>query len=238
MLQKTEAIVLRTQKYQDSNLIARLYTQQFGAKSFLLSGYGSARTRTKYSYFQSLSIVEIVFMEKAGVSLHKITESQSVVFLKDAQTDPVKLAIGLSMMEIFYDCVKDEEADAQIYQLLKGMILALDEAEDKVIHLFFFFLVQMTKVLGFFPNNEVEDSEKNMVFNIQTAMIKNGENGNHRFCQLLLWFMYVKMENCREITFSQQDKKEFLANIFAYYYEHIHGFKYPKTLQVFAEILG
>ena len=238
MIQKTEAIVLRTQKYQDSNLIARLYTQKFGAKSFMLSGYGSARTRTKYSYFQPLSIVEIVFMEKAGVSLHKISESQSLAFLQNAQTDPIKLAIGLSIMEIFYDCVKDEEPDEATYQLLKTLILELDAAEDKIIHLFFYFLVQLTKVLGFFPNNEVKDNDKNMVFNIQTAMIQNGENGNHRFCQLLLWFMYANVTQCREVTFSQQEKKEFLANIFSYYYEHIHGFKYPKTLQVFAEILG
>ena len=80
MLHTTEGIVLRTLRHQDSNLIVRLYTQKFGIQDFILKGYGSAQGRKKYSNFQPMSILEIVYNEKPGSSLHSIQESRASVF--------------------------------------------------------------------------------------------------------------------------------------------------------------
>ncbi|MEM9984038.1 MAG: DNA repair protein RecO, partial [Bacteroidota bacterium] len=151
MIKKTEGIVLRSIKHQEANLITTLYTRDFGIKSFIITGYRSTRSRRKHSYFQPMSLVEIVFQERPNRDLHKISESKVAHLLHEAQTNPVKLSLGLAMMEIFYDEVKEEEAQVELYYFLRNVILMLDQSPQRLIQLFLFFLVHLTRYLGFSP---------------------------------------------------------------------------------------
>ncbi|MEZ4847168.1 MAG: recombination protein O N-terminal domain-containing protein [Bacteroidia bacterium] len=53
MIRKTEGIVLRTLRHQDSNLITTLYTRDFGIRSFVITGYRSARAEHKTRLFST-----------------------------------------------------------------------------------------------------------------------------------------------------------------------------------------
>ena len=44
--------------------------------------------------------------------------------------------------------------------------------------------------------------------------------------------------SCQQITFDSQQKRELIRMLFGYYGEHIHGFRYPQTMKVFAEVFG
>jgi hypothetical protein len=50
--------------------------------------------------------------------------------------------------------------------------------------------------------------------------------------------MYSDPDECTEISFSRQEKRDFIRMLFEYYQFHIDGFRYPQTLQVFAEVFG
>ena len=236
MIKKSEGIVLRSLKHQDTNLITRIYTESFGMQDFIIKGYGSAASRRKYSYFQPLSIIEIVYWEKPGVEIHKIQESRTVVFLKDAQTHPIKVTLGLTITEIFYDCVKGHEGDSALYALLKSVIVQLDEAQDKYIHYFLYFLVHFTQVLGFAPDIMIESWDKPVFFDLPNGRMIHQAGGNTRMCALIVTFLQSSLENCTRISFSNEEKKVFISTLFQYYYFHIQGFRHPKTIQVFAEI--
>ncbi|MEO0473939.1 MAG: DNA repair protein RecO, partial [Bacteroidota bacterium] len=126
MILKTEGIVLRSLKHQDSNVIVTLYTADYGIRSFIIKAYRTSRSRSRHSYFQPLSIVDIVFLHKENRSLQKITESRLSSVLQEVQTHPIKLSMGLAMMEIVFDTVKEEEENAPLYQFIKNSILFLD----------------------------------------------------------------------------------------------------------------
>ncbi len=238
MLHTTEGIVLRTLRHQDSNLIVRLYTQKFGIQDFMLKSYGSAQGRKKYSNFQNMSILEIVYNEKSGSSLHSIQESRASVFLQHVQTEAIHLSLGLTIIEIFTNCVQLDEADEEIYDLLKSVILALDKHTDKLIPIFLFFLAKFTAVMGFAPSWNVQDEKQPIYWDIVSGVMQNGEKGHTRICQLVQAFLHSDVESCRTIFFTQAEKRAYITTLFQYYYYHIQGFKYPKTLQVFAEIFG
>ena len=159
MIQKTEAIVLRTLKHQDSNLITTLFTKDFGIKSFIIRGFRSSRSRKTHSYFQPLSIIDVVFYQRDQHSLQKITETKVNVLLQQAQTQPIKLSLGLAIVEIFYDTVKEEMPNPNLYQFLRKTILALDMADRRMIHLFIFYLLHLTRHLGFGPNDQSKDAQ-------------------------------------------------------------------------------
>lgn len=242
MIHRTEGIVLRTLKHQESNLITTVFTREQGRMSFILKGFRTARGRQKYSYFQPLSIVEIIYQERPNRDLHTIREGRLVHLLHTIQTEPIKLSLGLAMMEIFYDTVKEAGPDENLYHFIKNLILVLDLADRRLIHFFLYFLVHLTKHLGFFPSDQSEQL-KGCSFDPKTGIISRSEK-NDRTAQLLRQFLYAKDSllpdetSAQQILFNSEEKRELIRELFVYYQWHIDGFQYPQTMKVFAEVFA
>ncbi|MEL6674165.1 MAG: DNA repair protein RecO [Bacteroidota bacterium] len=245
MIRKTEGIVLKTLKHQDANLITTVYTREFGVQSYLLKGFRSTRSRGKHSYFQPLSIIEFVFQERSQRSLQKVTESKLAHYLQDVQINPVKLSLGLAMLEIFFDTVKEEEQNIPQYEFLKGVILALDQAEQRMIQLFIHFLLHHTRFLGFFPLDKSEGAPK-VHFELEKGIFraKRGEEAEDLVAAYLRSFLYSSLaplpdpHSCQQIIFDATRKRFLIKTLFDYYKFHVDGFKYPQTIKVFAEVFG
>lgn len=243
MILKTEGIVLRTLRYQDNNLITTLYTREYGIKSFVIKGYRTAKSRSKHSYFQPLSIIDIVFFYQENRNLHKINESRVGHLLLEAQTDPVKLSMGLTMVEIFFDTVKEEEENPELYHFLRETIITLDQADRRMIQIFIYFLLHLTRFLGFFPSDDSNGREK-VRFIVKDGVFIHDDQVDDQVARTLLKFLNSSPEllpapdSCQQITFDSQTKKHMISTLFEYYKTHIEGFKYPRTLKVFAELFG
>ena len=203
-------------------------------QSFIIKGYHSARSRRKHSYFQPLSIVHLVFYYKETQNLQKISDSNLGHLLLTVQTEPIKLSLGLTIVEIFYDTVREEATNEGLYRFLKAVILALDESEKHLIHLFLFFLVHLPKHLGFFPLDQSNESPY-VTFDTESGILVTA-NKPHAVGALLRKFMSSNLQNCQEIFVDRSVKRDFITALFKYYQFHIDGFKYPQTLKVFAEI--
>ena len=106
--------------------------------SFILKSYRSAKGRQKFSFYQPLSLVEFVYQERPNRNLHSIREGRLLHLLHSAQTEPIKLSLGLAMVEIFYDTVKEGGEDQRLYHFFYTLILALDVAEKRLIHFFIY----------------------------------------------------------------------------------------------------
>lgn len=243
MIHQTEGIVLRTLKHQESHLITTLYTEAFGVRSFILTGFRSARARRKHSYFQPLSIVNIIFQERPGRSLHKISESHISEMLPSLQAHPVKLSLGLAMAEIFYDTVKEEEAHPALYALLRHTLVELERADQRLIQWFLYFLVHLTRPLGFFPQDD-SAGQAGVQFTLTEGLLTATSDPTDRVAWLLRAFLYAQAvplpdpHSCQQITFTQSEKRNLIHMLFRYYQLHIEGFKYPQTMRVFAEVFG
>ena len=243
MIRKTEGIVLRTIRHQDTNLITTIYTRDYGIRSFVISGYRSSRSRQKHSYFQPLSIIDIVYFHRENRGLDKINESKVSTLLMEIQTDPVKLSLGLAILEIFYDTVKEQEENLPLYNFLKDAILLIEKSEKRLIQIFIFFLLHHTRYLGFFPS-DMSNASKKVEFDIRHGRFKSKEGQNDDIAVLLRQFAYSKLvplpekTSCQQIIFGQNSKKFLIKTLFEYYQFHIEGFRYPQTMKVFAEVFG
>lgn len=241
MIRKSEGIVLRTYKHQDSNLIAKVFTREYGLQTFIVPGHRSSRSRSRHSYFQPLSIIEVVFQERANRDLQKLTETRSAFGLVEAQTHPVKLSLGLALLEIFSDTTGDE-TDPHHYEFLKSIIIYLDRSPDRLIQIFLFFLVHHTRFLGFFPNDE-STGRGHVIFVKSEGTIRNSELADAG-SGLLRQFLHSELRprteegSCQNIRLDSDQKRQFIRMMFEYYQMHITGFRYPQTMKVFAEVFG
>ena len=175
--------------------------------------------------------------------MDKVNESKIAHLLNEAQTDPVKLSLGLAILEIFYDTVKEEEQNIELYDFLKNTILSIDQAEKRLIQIFIFFLLHHTRYLGFFPN-DLSKGAKRVEFDIRHGRFKTNDRTSDDIAFLLRQFAYSKLiplpdeKSCQQITFDQTSKRFLIKTLFDYYKFHIDGFKYPQTMKVFAEVFG
>lgn len=235
MIRKTEAIVLHTQKFGDSSLICTLFTRQYGRRTFMIKGYRSARAKSRHSYFQPMSLIEVVFYHKEGRDLQLITESSNRHFFHRLQTDPLRITLGMVIMEVFYQSVREEERNDPLFGFLATVLVSLDEWDDKLIHIFLWYLVQLTRYLGFFPTVELEDYTQSIYFDLREGSITHapGARGSDHH---IAAFCNLELVQCRELRFSNAEKKEMITTLLQYYLLHVEGFREPESLKVLEQV--
>jgi rRNA maturation protein Rpf1 len=91
MQTNTRGIVFQKVKYAESAVIVKIYTEEFGLLSFIVSGLRNKRYFPKSAYFQSLSLLDLVITYKENKSLHQIKEVKgdklvSAVVAKNKET--------------------------------------------------------------------------------------------------------------------------------------------------------
>ena len=96
MLQKTLGIVLHTLKYNDTSLIADIYTETAGRASFIVKIPRSRKAAVKSVLFQPFALVELEADFRSNVSMYKITEAKSYYPFSSIPYDPYKSSIALS----------------------------------------------------------------------------------------------------------------------------------------------
>ena len=236
MIQKTEAIVLNTRKFGDTSLICTLYTRLYGRRNFLIKGYRNPRAKKRHSYFQPMSVIEVVYYHKEGRDLQLITESANRHFFNRLQTDPLRITLGMVISEIFYQSVREEEErNDGLFMFLLQSLVALDEWDDRLIHVFIWFLVHLTRYLGFFPTLEITDPQGPHYFDLREGSIEHAPEARPSDRHIAA-FCSTDLMGSRQLRFSNADKKEMITTLLHYYMLHVEGFRAPESLKVLEEV--
>ncbi len=237
MIRKTEAIVLNTHKFRDTSLICTMYTRLYGRQSYLIKGYRSTKGKKRHGYFQPMSIIEVVFFFKETRSLQIVSETSNAYFYQDLQTNPIKITLGMVITEVFYHSVKEEERNDKLFVFLHHILVALDTHDEHLIHYFIFFLIHLTRYLGFFPRSQIEKTNSFVYFNLAEGTLENA-SGICTSDYLVGHFCEANLENCHLIKFGNHEKSELINSLLQYYQLHVEGFKYPESMKVLAEVFS
>lgn len=237
MIRKTEAIVLRTQLYQESSLLATCYTREKGIMSFLVPGYRSTRGKKRHSYFQPMSVIDVVYYWKENRDLQRVTESSCSHFFLELQTHPRKITLGLLVIELFQRSVREEEANELLFDLLRETLVALDSRQEKLIHITLWFVLHLTGHLGFLPSDELDDPGGPIFFDMANGRFMHSHEANTTD-RILHGLLHSTLESCTELVFSNDEKREMIASLFHFYRLHVEGFREPESIRVFNEVFG
>src|SRR5690606_32988163 len=149
MVVTTKAIVFSAIKYSEADLIASCFTEVAGVKSYLLrSILKSKRGKLKASYFQALTQLELIAEHKNKGTLEYIKEAKVFHPYQTLHTDIVKSSMVMFLSEMLKNCIREEEANTELYGFLENSFLWLDE-NDVIPNFHIFFLLQLSMYLGF-----------------------------------------------------------------------------------------
>jgi DNA repair protein RecO (recombination protein O) len=244
-LHKTKGIVLRTVKYGETSLIVTMFTELFGLQSYLVNG---VRTSTKKgsgkaNLFQPTAILDLVVYHNELKHLNRIKEFKWSYLYQHIFSDVPKNAMSLFMIELLTKCLKQPEANPELFEFIEDAFVHLDESKGSVMANFsLYFALHLPVFFGFRISDHY--STENSVLDLQEGTFVSERPDHFHFLEgkqaevtsELLKIM--QPEELEQIKLNHDFRRQLLFAYETYYALHIQDFGTMKTLPVLREVLG
>ena len=226
MLFKTKGVVLHTLNYSENSIIIKAYTENDGLQSFIVKIGRSKKSPIKSGLFQPLSVLSMESYQSKNQGLHHIKEVSVAVQLMNIYHDTRKSAIAFFIAELLLSSIREEEKNKSLFDFIFNSIITLDQKEKSVSDFHLFFLIDLTRFLGFFPNNNYSD--KSQIFDLNEGCFQEyiPEHSHYIKNELSQYLHFMIEENRREeLKLSSTFRKEMIKKLLEYYSIHLNGFK-------------
>lgn len=244
-LHHTKGIVLRTVKYGETSLIVTIFTALFGIQSYLINGVrtSSKKGSGKANLFQPAALLDLVVYHNELKQLQRIREFRWSHLYGHIFSDVRKNAVALFMVELLTKCLKQPEANPDLFHFTEDAFLHLDESTDTVTANFpLFFALHLAVFFGFRIHDRY--SEKNRFLDLQEGRFAGEAPLHPHFLedrqaavtsQLL---RVMQPEELTEIKLHHDFRRHLLYAYEKYYALHIQDFGTLRTLPVLREIVS
>ena len=144
---KTEGIVLQSVRYGDTSLIVKVFTRNFGLKSYLVKGVFNRTSKLRAALFQNLNLIHYVEAGKPNKS--------TLGYLKDVQLATVyqsipfvmnKSAILMYVSELLVKTITEQEQNTALFDFVVRSLQWLDLVERDYANFPLFFTLEMTGI--------------------------------------------------------------------------------------------
>jgi len=241
MLQQTRAIVLNHIKYTDNTAIAHIYTEHFGRLSIMVRHSNSRKSVSKKSILQPLFLLVVNIQYKQTRELQQVKEINNSPVFHDIPFHVSKSGIVFFLAEVLSKVLKEEEANPALFEFLFHSIQLFDHIDDGMANFHLVFLLELSKYLGFYPNNNY--SEQNRFFNIREGYYSNS---------IEIPEIYLDEETSRniqnltingfnslgDIKLSRHQRAKTLQAILKYYHYHLTEMGQIKSLSILNQIFS
>jgi DNA repair protein RecO (recombination protein O) len=244
-LHKTKGIVLRAVKYGETSLIVTMFTELFGLQSYLVNGVrtSSKKGSGKANLFQPTAILDMVVYHNELKHLNRIKEFKWSYLYQHIFSDVPKNAVALFMIELLTKCLKQPEANPELFEFCEDAFIHLDESSGTVMANFpLFFALHLPVFFGFRISDEYSD--KNSIVDLQEGMFVSERPDHFHFLegkQAEITSELLKMmqpEELEQLKLNHDFRRQLLFVYETYYALHIQDFGTMKTLPVLREVLG
>ncbi len=225
LIYNTRGIILHCIKYSESSVIAKTYTELFGIQSYMINGVRAKKSKKKPGLLQPLTMLNMTVYHKKGGGIQRIKSLSSIPQKILFSPNISNLTISLFIAEVLYKSIKEEEPNKDLFEFL---IYSLENLKSDHIpnNFHIFFLLQLSKFLGFYPSLGEKDTVK--FFDKREGIFSNSMPEHPDYIARpesmhLSLLLQSDFEGLPAIQLSAQVRKELLDHIVNYYEHHIPG---------------
>jgi len=244
MLYTSKGIVLHHFKYSEKSVIAKIYTEKFGLQAFIINGVRNKKSKNKASLLQPLSLIEINAYKKESKGLQQIKSIKLAIPFQEIPFQIYKTSIAFLIAEILHKAIKEEEKNEALFQFLFNGIQILDLQKVGYINFHLIFLAQLSRHLGFFPQNVSQNaSSSSYYFDLQEGVFTSTLPFHKLFIEKelsadLMKIFGANFDELSSIEFTNINRKLILNALLNYYSLHLSNFDNLKSKEVLEEILS
>ena len=172
MIQKVKGVVLHHVRYKESSAIIYVYTDRFGRQAYLVNSIRGRRSKFSGSPLQPLTLLMIEAYHKEARELQRVKEMHNYLPYSTIPFDVSKSSQALFLAEILYKTLREEEPNRDLFGFLEHSFQILDVSDVGLVNFHLLFLVQLTKYLGFYPENNYSGTLSG--FDMRNGQFSNG----------------------------------------------------------------
>ncbi len=241
MLVKTRGIIFRSVKYSETSIIADIYTEEKGLRSYIISGVRTQRARTKASLLQVMSLVELVVYHRNDKTLTRIKEIKPAYVYHAIPFQLARGAVGLFMAELARKTIREEaEQNLPLFNFLYESFCLLDRTEHSVRNFHLSFMLQLTGFLGFLPGESY--SADSPIFDLEEGVFvaeapRHPHHLTPRQSELLDQLLEYPPGRAYQVQMTREERQALLRELLTFYRLHIEGFPGLNTYEILETVM-
>lgn len=238
MKQTASAITLNYTKYGDNKLIVNAYTRELGRAAFAFR-IPQNRKSSPLPYCQPLFINEIEYSSAPEAEIKQASKISTSYTYTSIPFSTTKTATAMFITEILSKVLTFAEQNEELYEFITSSLKLFDQSEVPGRNFHLKFLLQITKYLGFYPQNRYSilrpcfDIEKGCF----TGNITSSRHVIHppysEIFSRILDYDYIP---CDFIPLSNTDRSFLLDKIIEYYHFRFDNIASVKSLEVLKSV--
>ena len=244
-LHHTKGIVLRSVKYGETSVIVTIFMEILGLQSYLINGVRASTKKGsgKANLFQPSAILEMIIYHNELKQLQRIKEFRWSALYQHILSDVKKNAVALFMVELLTKCLKQPEANPELFHFAEDAFLHLDNAPDAIAANFpLFFALHLPVFFGFRISDNY--SEVRPFLDLQEGDFVQEQPRHPHFLdekQAFITSQLLKVQHpgeLKDIKLNHEFRRNLLFSYEVYYRLHVQDFGTMRTLPVLKEILS
>lgn len=245
MIQKTRGIVLRTVKYGETSLVVTMFTEGFGLQSYLVNGVRAPAKKGSAgaNLFQPAAILDLVAYHNEFKNLQRLKEFRWGFLYRSILSDVRKNAVALFMIELLTKCLKQPEANGELFYFTEDALRHLDEAGDTVTANFpLYFALHLAVFFGFRISDEYSESHHYLDLEEGSFVEVQPKHAHYlqdreaaAVSQILKTMQPLELE---DLALNQETRRRITHGIEEFYALHVPDFGIMRTLPVLREVMN
>jgi len=151
MINKAEAVVLKTLNHGDTSKIITLYSREVGRLKLIAKGVRSPKSKAA-GLFQPTRHLQVIYYAKPNSSLQLFKSGELIDGFFGLEDDFDRLTLAQVMVELLDRSVEDEESHPGLFQLLVDSLSRLSNRKISSAEAYWYFHIHLLRELGFRPH--------------------------------------------------------------------------------------
>ncbi|MCP3660798.1 MAG: DNA repair protein RecO [Bacteroidetes bacterium] len=223
----TQGIVINQIKYKETSIIAKIFTERLGLKSYVINNVRSKKPKYSPSLFYPLNILDMIVYDKKKYGLQYLSEIQDHLNLDQIKKDINKGITIIVIADLLDKTLKEDVKYENIYLFLKTKIIELNDSQEDNSYFLLKFFISLTKYFGF----QISDSEE---FDLQISNFNSKYKLNEDELNLLNSILSKTKFNNSNTSLNIL----LLKKLIIYYQLYIPSTNNIKSLKIFEELFN
>ena len=224
---ESRAIALLNHKYGEGAVIAKVFTEEYGLKSFSVKRNKSKKSKNKILLLDKMNLLTINAKNNSKKEIQYLSEINLAYAYQN--TSLKNKLIRLFIAEVLSKALIDSERNINLFQFVWNTNTQIDNLENVNNNFCIIFLIQLSEFLGISPSTENIDLP---YFNLNSGNFTNIKNKNEEIIKGEVINYFKRLIIKENVIIPYQSRQELIKILFRYYSIHHINLSNIKSYEV------
>ena len=224
---ESRAIALLNHKYGEGSVIAKVFTEEYGLKSFSVKRNKSKKSKNKILLLDKMNLLTINAKNNSKKEIQYLSEINLAYAYQN--TSLKNKLIRLFIAEVLSKALIDSERNINLFQFIWNTNTQIDKLENVDNNFCIIFLIQLSEFLGISPSTENIDLP---YFNLNSGNFTNIKNKNEEIIKGEVINYFKRLIIKENVIIPYHRRQELIKILFRYYSIHHINLSNIKSYEV------